>query len=198
MFIGKRSQSPTLISAAILALALVSAVVSAQDQGEAPADSTGSAESAVDSLPNPNPTLREITPRQDQSPLEQQDDERECFDRACDETGWNPYQAYDELVALGYTVELSREDKEQGLVCLAYEGAVTGAVAGEMLGVQRRGAAVGAAVAVARGVILADYLYRDDDPEAQRAVADFERKLRDWDHRYSGCLRAKGYRVPSS
>jgi hypothetical protein len=203
MFIGNRSQSPTLISAAILALAMVCAVVSAQDQAPAAtetaeADTVGTEVSVTDTLPSPNPTLRTITPRHDQSPFEQQEDERECFEAACGETGWNPYEAYDELVVLGYAVELSQKDKEAGLVCLAYDGAVTGAVAGEMLGVPHRGAAVGAAVGVARGVILSDYLNREDDPEAQRAVADFERKLRDWDHRYSGCLRAKGYRVPSS
>lgn len=187
MFIGNRSQFPTLISAAILALALVSAVVSAQDLSADPGDSE----------PNPNPTLREIAPRHGQSPSEQMDDEHGCFDRACQDAGWNPYEAYDELVALGYAVELSREEREQGLVCLAYEGAVTGAVAGEVLGVPRGGAAVGAAIAVAGEVIRSDYLYREDDPEAQRAVADFERKLRDWDRKFTGCLRAKGYRVSS-
>lgn len=198
MLIGNRSQSPTLISAAILALALVSAVVSAQDQAPAEADTVGTVESSTDTLPSPNPTLRDITPRHDQSPFEQQEDERECFDKTCEETGWNPYEAYDELVALGYAVALTKNDKEDGLVCLAYGGAVTGAVAGEMLGVPRRGAAVGAAIAVAGEVIRSDYLYNEDDPEAQRAVAAFERELRDWNHRFTGCLRSKGYRVPTS
>lgn len=182
---GNRANLPTILSGIILALALVSAVVWAQEPVSVAQDS-------------PNPTLRVITPRQDQSPFQQQADERECFDKACEQTGWNPYEAYDELVALGYAVELTRKDREEGLVCLAYEGAVTGAVAGEMLGVPRRGAGVGAAIAVAGEVIRSDYLCREEDPEAQRAVAAFERKLRDWDHRFSGCVRSKGYRVPTS
>jgi hypothetical protein len=93
---------------------------------------------------------------------------------------------------------LTREDLEEGLICLAHEGAVTGAVAGDMLGDAETGAEIGAAIAVAHGVVRSNYLCRQDDPEARRTVSRFERNLRNWDRKFAACLRPKGYRVPSS
>ena len=198
MIIGKKSSFPTIVSGAILAFAMVWSLVSAQETAEATDDSTNAEVQLPEPLPSPNPTRRWISPRHDQTPYQQLADEQDCFDRACEQTGWNPYDAYAELVDLGYAVALTREDLEEGLICLAHEGAVTGAVAGDMLGDAETGAEIGAAIAVAHGVVRSNYLYRQDDPEAQRTVSRFERNLRNWDRKFAACLRPKGYRVPSS
>lgn len=197
MIIGNRSSIPTIISGAILAAVMVWSLVSAQEPAKAQDDSISIETDGSELLPSPNPTRRWISPRNDQSPYQQLDDEQECFDKACEDTDWNPYDAYDELVDLGYAVVLTREDLEEGLVCLAYDGAVTGAVAGDMLGEPEAGAEIGAAIAVARGVVRSNYLYRQDDPEARRIVSAFERNLRHWDRQFAACLRSMGYRVPS-
>lgn len=197
MIIGNKSTLPAILSGAILAFAMVSALVSGQESAPANDDSTSIETSISEPLPSPNPTQRWISPRHDQSPHQQLADELECFDQACEETDWNPYDAYAELVDLGYAVALTREDLEEGLVCLAYDGAVTGAVAGDMLGDAEKGAEIGAAIAVARGVVRSNYLYLQDDPEARRTVLRFERNLRHWDRKFATCLRPRGYRVPS-
>lgn len=197
MIIGKRSSIPTIISGAILAAAMVWSLVSAQETAPAQGDSSSLESEASQLYPDPNPTRRWIGPLQDQSPFQQMDDEQECFDQACEQAGWNPYDAYGELVELGYAVALTEDDLEEGLICLAYDGAVTGAVAGDMLGDAEAGAEIGAAIAVARGVVRSNYLCRPDDPEALRIVSAFERNLRDWDRKFAACLRPKGYRVSS-
>jgi len=148
--------------------------------------------------PNPNPTQRWISPRNHQSEEQQLSDEWECFDWACDKTGWDPYEAYTELVDAGYAVALTREEMEDGLICLAWDGAVTGSVAGDLIGDSERGAEIGAAIAIASGLIRSDYLNQRDNPEARRTISGFERELRNWDRKFAACLRPKGYRVPSS
>lgn len=170
---------------AILVAAIVPLILSAQEYNP-------------EHNPNPNPTLRLITPRNHQPAEQQLSDERECFDWACRLTGWNPYKAYAQLVDDGYAVALTPDDRKVGLICLAYDGAVTGSVAGDILGNENKGAEVGAAIAIASGLIRSDYLNQPDDPETRRTISAFERDLRYWDKKYAACLRPKGYRVSSS
>jgi hypothetical protein len=77
------------------------------------------------------------------------------------------------------------------------DGAVTGSVAGDLLGEEDVGAEIGAAVALAREIVRAEFLLRPEDPRAERGVKDFERKLRHWEKKYAACLRARGYQVPT-
>ena len=86
---------------------------------------------------------------------------------------------------------------ERGLICLATQGAVAGAVAGEVVGRPRNGAAIGAVIGVASGLFLSGYLLEADDPQAQRDISRFERDLRKWETKFSGCMSRNGYRVPS-
>ena len=89
------------------------------------------------------------------------------------------------------------EEMEDGLICLAWDGAVTGSVAGDIVGDPERGAEIGAAIAIASGLIRSDYLNQRDNPEARRTISGFERELRNWDRKFAACLRPKGYRVSS-
>ena len=181
MAVGKISTWHIVLGCALLVLAPV--LISAQEE---PAPE-----------PSPNPTQRLIRPRQDQTADQQFTDEWECFDRACEETGWDPYAAYDTLVAEGYAVALTRDELAAGLICLAAEGAVTGTVAGDLVNEPRKGAEWGAAIAVAMAVVREDYLIGTDDPAARRVVNGFERDLRYWERKFSACLRPKGYGVSS-
>lgn len=147
--------------------------------------------------PSPNPTGRTIHSRNGQSADQQFTDEWDCFDWACEETGWNPYAAYDSLVAEGYAVALTNDELTEGLICLAAEGAVTGAVAGDLVGEPQKGAEWGAAIAVAMAVVREDYLIEPEDPAARRVVNAFERDLRFWERKFAACLRPKGYGVSS-
>lgn len=182
---------------AIIVLALLPMMIPAQEDESANPEVSESQSPLPDALPTPNPTQRLIIPRNDQSPQQQRADEWECYDGACDQTGWDPYQAYNDLVDEGYAVALTPEELEEGLICLAADGAVTGAVAGDIVGETWRGAEVGAAIAIALELRRSDYLKHLDDPEARRIISRFERDLNHWERKFAACLRSKGYRVTS-
>lgn len=145
---------------------------------------------------NPNPTQRLILPVKDQTEEKQLADLWECYDWTCEQVGWDPYLGYAELADAGYAVALTPEELEEGLICLAIDGAVKGAVAGEILNEPSEGAEIGAAISISIGLIQSGYLKNLDNPEAQRAVSRFERNLRKWERKFAGCLSRNGYRVP--
>jgi len=182
---------------AVLVLVMATPRTGAQENEPATMDDSALESPAQEIAPNPNPTRRVISPRKNQSTEQQQSDERECFEWACDQTEWDPYLAYADLVDEGYAVSLTPEELEDGLICQAAEGAVTGAVAGDILGDIDKGAEIGAAIAVASEVVRSNYLYQQDNPEAQRVISRFERNLKNWDRKFAACLRPRGYRVPS-
>ena len=145
--------------------------------------------------PSTNPTNRLITPKNDQRQQQQLSDQLECYNWTCETLNWDPYQAYDDLAKRGYAVALDREEMERGLICLATKGAVSGAVAGEVVGRPNSGAAIGASIGVASGIIQSSYLLDEDDPQAQRIITRFERDLKKWETKFSGCMSRNGYRV---
>ncbi len=185
---ARRYRSPWL--GLFLILALVPLLSPAQENVPPPGEELAGP-------PNPNPTGKAIYPGRGQSAEQQLADQWECYDWVCDQMDWDPYQAYAELADAGYAVALSRQDLAGGLVCEAVRGAETGAVAGEITGDSARGEEVGVAIAVALELIRRGYLFEEDDPRARRVVSRFERSLEKWDRKYSGCLKRKGYRVPS-
>lgn len=161
----------------------------------------GSALVLADDLPGPtpstNPTNKNITPGKDQSLEEQLADQEDCYNWTCEKLDWDPYRQYDELVAQGYVVFLDKREMERGLICLATQGAVAGTIAGEIAGSPENGAAIGAAIGAASGLIQLQYLIKPDDSQSQRVIRRFERDLRKWETKFSGCMSRKGYRVHS-
>ena len=194
----KKSRLQVVLWGAILVLAMEPMVISAQENEPATEGESPNENYPRNSDPNPNPTQRLIIPRNHQSAEQQLSDEWECYDWACDQTGWDPYEAYAELVDEGYAVALTRDEMEEGLICLAADGAVTGAVAGDIVGDMKSGAEIGAAIAIALELRRSSYLKHLDDPEARRVISWFERNLKHWDRKFVACLRPNGYRVPLS
>ena len=197
MVTKKENLSQVVLMAALVLVALAPVMIPAQEDEPAPADVPYPEAPLAEAPPTPNPTQRSIIPRNDQFPQQQLDDEWECFDRACAQTDWDPYQAYNELVDEGFAVALTPEEMEEGLICLAADGAVTGAVAGEIVGDWRTGAEIGAAIAIALELRRSSYLKHLDDPEARRVISRFDRDLKHWERKFAACLRSKGYRVTS-
>ncbi len=197
MVIRKTAYNQAVLWGALLVLVIAAPWTAAQENEPATTDDSPLESPAQEIVPNPNPTRRVISPRKNQTPEQQFSDERECYEWACDQTEWDPYLAYADLVDEGYAVSLTPEELEDGLICQATEGAVIGAVAGDILGDSEKGAEIGAATAVALEVVRSNYLNQQDNPEAQRVIARFERNLKNWDRKFAACLRPKGYRVPS-
>lgn len=198
MFLRINANLQAVLWGAVLVLVMATPPTEAQENESTTMDDPAPESPAQEIAPNPNPTRRLISPRKDQSPEQQLTDERECFDWACDQTEWDPYQAYAHLVDEGYAVDLTPEELEEGLIRQATDGAVTGAVAGDILGDTERGAEIGAAIAVASEVMRSNFLDQQDNPEAQRVISRFERNLKNWDRKFAACLRPKGYRVPAT
>ncbi len=152
--------------------------------------------------PESNPAQLLITPRKGQTAAEQMADQWQCYDEISEQLQWDPYHAYDALVAEGYAVALSRREMERGLIFLASDGAEVGAVAGDLVGHDhgrsRRGAEIGVALTIAGELIKSQYLLQEESPETRRVVTRYERELRKWVRKYSACLSRLGYRVDSS
>ncbi|MCP4292636.1 MAG: hypothetical protein GY780_12470 [bacterium] len=153
---------------------------------------------------NANPTHLIISSRKSQTPEQQQNDLLACYDSVCKRLNWNPFQEYDNLVKLGYAVELTSREQEHGLMSLAAKGAKTGTIAGDLLSPETaadpyeysdEGAEIGVAIALAQGLLHSDYLLMSDDPQAQRAVARYEHDLRKWETKLASCLKKSGYKV---
>jgi len=148
--------------------------------------------------PNTNPTNEYITATNDQTLEQQEADQLDCYNWTCDLLDWDPYLQYDALVEQGYAAALERRDMEAGLVFLATEGAMAGAVAGDVVGRPRGGAAIGAAIGVTSGIIQMQYLLQPDDPQSQRVIRRYEKDLKKWETKFSGCMSREGYRVHHS
>ena len=113
MMTGREAKLRVVLWGAILAMAGAPLAIRAQDEVPAVPDTSDRVEP---SPPDSNPTGRSITPRKGQSLDQQLADEWECYDLACEQTGWDPYEAYAELADAGYAVALARQDMEEELV----------------------------------------------------------------------------------
>lgn len=178
-------------------LILAPTLILAQEQSTAPTNPSTEEDSPPPTLLNTNPTQRLISPRKNQTEVQQLTDQLACYDWTCDQIDWDPYLAYADLVDRGYAAALTRAEMERGLVDLAARGAEVGAIAGDIVGYPGNGAELGAAISIALAMFHSDYLNASNDPDAQRAVSRFERDLRKWNKKYSGCLVRKGYKVSS-
>ncbi len=194
----KKSNWLRMLGLSILVLLFTfPSLIPAQEENQLPPDAEGENHSSAESHLNTNPTFRAIYPRNEQSPEQKAIDQRECFESTCEQLDWDPYLAYDELVEQGFALALTRAEQERGLVFLAVEGAMIGAVAGDLLRRPGRGAEIGAAISLASAIIHSNFLNESNDPYSQRAISRYEKNLRKWDKTFCHCLKGKGYRVPS-
>ena len=182
---------------AVVGLCLLAPPAAGQQDSPAPPDTVVAADTSWATLLSTNPTGRLLEPRKTQTVEQQLADQLDCYLWTCAQTDWDPYEAYDALIARGYTVPMTDRELETLLVDQAARGAVTGTAAGSIAGIPGVGARLGAAIAIAQAMHEAGYLDVTDDPDAQRAVARFESDLGKWNAKYSGCMVRKGYRVSS-
>jgi hypothetical protein len=145
--------------------------------------------------PSTNPTQRVIYPGEGQSEEQQMADQLECYRWASEQTGWDPYEAYDVLVEKGYAAALTAQQAQGGLVRGAARGAAAGALIGAIAGDAGTGAAIGAAAGGLGGGMRSRRARAAAQAEAEAAIAEFERNLQQWDRNYSACMTGKDYTV---
>ena len=102
------------------------------------------AETAVP--PSTNPANHAIFPAKGQDANQQMQDQLAAYNWATQQTGWDPYKAYDQLVAQGHAAQQTAEQAKGGLVRGAARGALVGVAVGAIAGDAGKGAAIGAAV----------------------------------------------------
>ncbi|KPK55985.1 MAG: hypothetical protein AMS21_13065 [Gemmatimonas sp. SG8_38_2] len=141
--------------------------------------------------PSTNPTQRVIYPAEGQDEQQQMSDQLACYRWATDQTKWDPYVAYDELVEKGYAAQQTAEQAQGGLVRGAAGGAVAGLAIGAIAGDAGKGAAIGAVA----GGLAGGSRSRRAQAEAQAAVDAFNAQLQKWDRNYVACMQARDYVV---
>lgn len=60
--------------------------------------------------PSTNPTQKVLYPNAEQTEEQQMADQLECYRWATEQTGWDPYEAYDVLVEKGYATAQTAEE----------------------------------------------------------------------------------------
>ena len=145
--------------------------------------------------PSTNPANRAIYPAEGQSTDQQMRDQLECYNWATQQTGWDPYKAYDKLVEQGYAAKQTAEQAQGGLVRGAAKGALVGLAIGAIAGDAGKGAAIGAAAGGMTGGMRSRRARESADAQAQQAIDEFNRHLEVWDRNYVACMTGRGYTV---
>jgi hypothetical protein len=142
-----------------------------------------------------NPTQRVIYPSEGQDEQQQMTDQLECYRWASQQTNWDPYQAYDELVAKGYAAKQSAQEAQGGLVRGAAGGALVGLAIGAIAGDAGKGAAIGAASGGLAGGMRSRRQVSQAQSQQQAAVDAFNKQLEKWDRNYVACMQGRDYVV---
>jgi len=177
---------PASFAAAAVLLLSVSAGAVAQEQQEQQPQTLP---------PSTNPTNRVIYPSEGQDEQQQMSDQLDCYRWAGQQTSWDPYVAYNELVEKGYVAEQTAEQAQGGMVRGAARGAVAGVAIGAIAGDAGKGAAIGA---VAGGIVGGSRSRRAQasaQAEMDAAIEVFNSQLTTWDRNYVACMQARDYTV---
>ncbi len=145
--------------------------------------------------PSTNPTGKVLYADASQDESQQMADQLECYRWSTEQTGWDPYKAYDILVEKGYAAALTAEEAQGGLVKGAARGAAAGVIIGAIAGDAGKGAAIGAAAGGLAGGRRSRRAQESAESQSQQALDEYNRQLEVWDRNYSACMTGKDYIV---
>jgi hypothetical protein len=145
--------------------------------------------------PSTNPTGRVVYPGEGQSEQQQMTDQLECYRWATQQTHWDPFVAYDTLVAHGYASSQTAQQVRGGLVRGAAGGALGGVAIGAIAGNAGKGAAIGAIAGGLIGGARSRRAQQQAQGQAQAAMNAYNQQLQTWDRNYSACLQGRHYVV---
>jgi outer membrane lipoprotein SlyB len=145
--------------------------------------------------PGTNPANHAIFPAKDQSSEQQLKDQLAAYNWATQQTGWDPYKAYDKLVEQGYVSQQKADQAKGGAVRGAARGALVGMAIGSLSGEAGKGASAGAIAGGAVGGIRSRGAQKEAGASQQQAVDAFKRQFAEWDKNYVAAMQGKGYTV---
>ncbi len=170
----------------LLALALIGATAARQEQQQQEPQTLP---------PSTNPTNRVIYPSEGQDEQQQMTDQLECYRWAGSQTNWDPYKAYDELVAKGYAAQQTAEQAQGGLIRGAAGGALAGVAIGAIAGDAGKGAAIGAVAGGLVGGSRSRRAQQQAQAEQEAAIDAFNKQMERWDRNYVACMQGRDYVV---
>lgn len=142
-----------------------------------------------------NPMNRVIYPSEGQDEQQQMTDQLECYRWATQQTNWDPYVAYDQMVQQGYAAQQSAEQAQGGLVRGAAGGALAGVAIGAIAGDAGKGAAIGAVAGGLVGGSRSRRAQQQAQAQAEAAQDAFNKQAQTWDRNYVACMQARDYAV---
>jgi hypothetical protein len=142
-----------------------------------------------------NPGNHVIFPAKGQTPEQQKQDETAAYDWATQQTGWDPYQAYDKLVEQGYAAAQAADAARGGGVKRAAGGALLGVAIGAIAGDAGMGAAIGATAGGLTGGARSRKARQAATGSADAAVAAYKQQFSTWDRNFMAAMEGKGYTV---
>lgn len=129
-----------------------------------------------------------VYPAQGQSTEQQGQDKYQCYLWAKDQTGVDPAQPAPAAVS-------ASSRRRGGALRGAAVGAGVGAIGGAIGDDTRKGAKIGAGVGAAAGALRQRRRNREAQATAQRAEANQQAHLGEYDRAFSVCMEGRGYTV---
>lgn len=145
--------------------------------------------------PSTNPANHAIFPAKGQGADQQVKDQLAAYNWATKETGWDPYKAYDQLVAQGHAAEMTAQQSRGGLLGGAARGALVGVAVGAIAGDAGKGAAIGATAGGLAGGVRSRGQRREAEASKEQAIDAFKRQFATWDKHYVAAMEGHGYTV---
>jgi hypothetical protein len=145
--------------------------------------------------PGTNPAEHAIFPAKDQDANQQMQDQLAAYNWATQQTGWDPYQAYDRLVEQGHVAQQTASQTQGARARGAARGALAGLALGSLAGEAGKGAAIGATAGVMAGGARSRRAQREAQASQQQAIDAFKRQFAEWDKHYVAAMEGKGYTV---
>jgi len=182
-----KKTSRGITAGGLSAMMLLAFVGAAADQGKQQQQQT--------LPPSTNPAQRVIYPSEGQDEQLQMTDQLECYRWATQQTNWDPYVAYDQLVEQGYAAQQTAEQAQGGLIRGAAGGAVMGLAIGAIAGDAGKGAAIGAAAGGLVGGRRSRRAQAEAQAKADAAIEAFDKEMHVWDRNYVACMQGRKYTV---
>ncbi len=145
--------------------------------------------------PNTNPAQRVIYPSEGQDEQTQMNDQLECYRWSTQQTSWDPYVAYNQLVEQGYAAQQTAQQAQGGLIRGAAGGAVVGLAIGAIAGDAGKGAAIGAAAGGLAGGRRSRRAQAQAEAQRDAAIEAFDKQMTVWDRNYVACMQGRKYTV---
>jgi acetyl/propionyl-CoA carboxylase alpha subunit len=142
-----------------------------------------------------NPGKHVVFPAKGQTAEQQEKDQADAYAWATQQTGWDPYKAYDELAkkdqAASQTADATRGSAVKGAVGGALLGLAIGAIADDA----GKGAAIGATAGGLTRGMRGRQVRKQAESGVEAGMDEYKVKFQNWDKHFVVAMEGKGYTI---